>query len=172
MENNNDFIKQAMAKAVRANPQKVSAIFAALAEAGEAEDAIIEIYAALQPDARKEFIEYWKGLYGKEYSTDMAKDYVNTGKKKKNTDSLDVSEKIKKEALSSSNSDANEPVKKFWSSLLGSEYSTDMTKYPTANYKTVEVVAGMSDGLKQLLANASPDVASELLNMIGVSKKN
>lgn len=165
---NNELIKQAIAKAANADPNKVSAILNALADAGEAEDAIIEVYAALQPDARKDFISYWKGLYGKEYATDMAKDYVNTGKKKK---AENIHNTLKKEALSPSGSDANKPVKQYWTPLYGKEYASDMVKYPNVDAETIEVVAGMSDGLKKFLATAEPNIAAELLDIISGSSK-
>ena len=164
MQNNNELFMKIISKASKADPSKIKQLMSVLASAvdSEPETAVIEVFAALDPESRKEIIQYWDELYGKEYAVDMVKDYIPTGKKSE----------ISKEALSSSKSDANKPVKEYWKNLRGDEFASDMVKYPNIESKKLEVEA-MSDGLKKYMQTASPEIANELLELIeSNSKKN
>ncbi len=110
-----------------ADPNKVLNIMRVLADAGPAEEAILETYASLSPKSRREFIRYWKNIFGREYARDLAKDYMNIGKPLKPNRNK---KKLDKSALLSSKSSSNKVVENYWDSLLGKEYANLMVSYP------------------------------------------
>lgn len=166
MENKNDLYKEAFNKTGLPRPSELNSLLNFASNTSEAGLLFLKIYAALQPDARKEFINYWKDIYGNEFSTDMAKDYINNGKKQKVASTT-------KEALSTSNSDANSPVKEIFTPLYGSEYSNDMVKYPNKGGETMTVEAGLSNALRTHIASLPKELAEELLEVMATgAKKN
>ena len=167
MNDTTNLFKEALSQINSFNEGFIDNIFSIAKASNEKEIAFIQVIAALEPETRKELIDYWQKLRGKEFATDMVKDYLNTGKKEKveaNTENT-----LKKEALSKPKSDANKPVEQYYKNLRGKEYSKDMVKYPNINSEKLEVKA-FSDSLKQHIANMPSDVASELLGFLEAKK--
>jgi hypothetical protein len=168
MQNKNDLFKEALNKAATLNAEEANSMIMIASKTSEQAFSFFKVLAALDPESRSKIIDYWKGLYGKEFATDMVKDYVPMGEKEK--EKTASSKTIKKEALSSPGSDANAPVKDIWTPLLGDEYAKDMVKYPGAEYEKMEVEA-FSQGLKEHLAKMPTHLAEELLTLMSSGKK-
>jgi hypothetical protein len=150
-----------ISKIFAADKNEVREVFDKLASMSKDHRDLFICLAALSDDDRSMLMDYWKTLWGQEYSRDLVKDYVNRGDKKK----VEASNAKMTKSAALSGGDRG-LVRNYWDNLWGSEFAGDLVKDYKTDGETETVEASKYDQLMKTYAKIlGQDTINKLRNM-------
>jgi ribosomal protein S24E len=123
-------------KAFASNEKTIDSVLQKISTMTQEERDVLKKIAALSDEDRSILIDYWKTLWGEQYSKDLVTDYAPRGKRK-NVESSNRS--ITKQATLSG--EDRSLVKNYYDNFYGDEYAKDMVEDYSGDGDSNEVEA-------------------------------
>ena len=123
-------------------------VFEKLASMSQEHRDLFICLAALNDEDRSMLMDYWKNLWGDQYSRDIVTDYVNRGDKKK----IEAGSNSMKKVATLSGEDRS-LVKNYWDGLWGNEFAGDLVQDYDSDGKTQKIEASKYETVIKSYAN-------------------